>query len=99
MRTSYLKGFLARHSTTHMVLFSIQKDGFLHNGMGVDIPSIRVVIQVEPPSSIQVYFLETERVSRGCLPSKAILYYNNRHIARNRYIGSDMTRFCKIENL
>ena len=52
-------------------------------GMGVDIPSIRVVIHVGPPSSIQMYFQETGRAGRDGLPSKAILYYNNREIARN----------------
>ena len=67
-------------------------------GMRVDIPSIRVVIHVGPPSSIQMYFQETGRAGRDGLPSKAILYYNNRDIARNRYIGSDMTSFCKIED-
>ena len=67
-------------------------------GMGVDILSIRVVIHVGPPSSIQMYFQETGRAGRDGLPSKAILYYNNRDIARNRHIGSDMTSFCKIED-
>ena len=67
-------------------------------GMGVDIPSIREIIHVGPPASVQQYCQETGRAGRDGLPSKVVLYYNNRDIGKNRHIGEDMRTYCKIEN-
>ena len=67
-------------------------------GMGVDIPSIREIIHIGPPSSIQQYFQETGRAGRDGKPSTAILYYNNRDIAKNKHIGDDMRGYCKLED-
>lgn len=50
--------------------------------MGVDIPSIRCVIHVGPPRTIQEYFQETGRAGRDGKPATAILYHNNRDIAK-----------------
>lgn len=67
-------------------------------GMGVDIPSIREIIHVGPPSSVQQYFQETGRAGRDGLASKAVLYYNNRDISKNRHVGEDMRSYCRIED-
>lgn len=67
-------------------------------GMGVDIPSIREIIHVGPPSSVQQYFQETGRAGRDRLPSKAVLHYNNRDISKNRHVGDDMRTYCQIED-
>ena len=67
-------------------------------GMGVDIPHIREVIHIGPPSSVQQYFQETGRAGRDGLSSKALLYYNNRDIAKNRHVGEDMRTYCKLEH-
>ena len=60
-------------------------------GMGVDIPCIREIIHVGAPASIQQYFQETGRAGRDGLPFKAVLYYNNRDIGKNRHVGADMS--------
>jgi superfamily II DNA helicase RecQ len=56
-------------------------------GMGVDIPGIRKIIHVGSLGSVQQYCQETGRARRDGLPSKVVLYYNNRDIGKNRHIG------------
>ena len=53
-------------------------------GMGVDIPSIRQIVHIGPPCSIKAYFQETGRAGRDGKPAQALLYYNNKDIAKNR---------------
>ena len=68
-------------------------------GMGVDIPSIRQIIHVGPPRSIREYFQETRRAGRDGRPSTAVLYYNNRNIAKNREgMSEDIRTFCRLDN-
>ena len=92
MKEMIIQQLTSKSSTVRIVFATVAI------GMGVDIPNIRVVIHIGPPSSVQMYFQETGRAGRDGLPSKAILYYNNRDIARNRHIGKDMINFCKIED-
>ena len=68
-------------------------------GMGVDIPSIRNVIHVGPPRTIREYFQETGRAGRDGKQSFAVLYYNNRDIAKNREgMSEDIRQFCRLED-
>ena len=69
-------------------------------GMGVDIRNIRQVIHIGPPCNVKAYFQETERAGRDGKPASAILYYNNRDIARNRKgMMDDMRNFCSSDNI
>ena len=68
-------------------------------GMGVDITSIRKIIHVGPPRTVREYFQETGRAGRDGKQSTALLYYNNRDIAKNREGISDQIRtYCKLED-
>ena len=55
-------------------------------GMGVDIQDIRQVIHIGPPSLVK--------------QSTALLYYNNRDVAKNRVgMQDDMRTFCMSEDV
>ncbi len=67
--------------------------------MGVDIHSIRQVIHIDPPRTIREYFQETGRVGRDGQPSKAILYYNNRDVAKNKPgLQEEIRMYCQSKN-
>ena len=53
-------------------------------GMSVDIRSIRRIEHITPPHSIQAYFQETGRAGRDRQQAFAVLFYNNRDIAKNK---------------
>ena len=93
MKEMILRDLTSRSPGTVRVIFAT-----VAIGMGVDIPSIREIIHVGPPSSVQQYFQETGRAGRDGLPSKAVLYYNNRDISKNRHVGEDMRAYCQIED-
>ncbi len=63
--------------------------------MGIDIRNVRQVIHIGPPPTVQEYFQETGRAGRDGESSKAILYYNNRHITRNKPgIQEEIKMYC-----
>lgn len=66
-------------------------------GMGVDIPTIRHIIHIEPPRTIREYIQETGRAGRDGSKSKAVLYYDNHDIAANRKAISDIRSYCRLE--
>ena len=69
-------------------------------GMGVDIPCIRKVIHVGPPCSLKAYFQETGRARRDGQTAEAILYYNNKDVAKNRTaVQDEMRSFCKSTDI
>ena len=66
--------------------------------MGVDIPSIRHIIHIGPPRTIQEFLQETGRAGRDGKPSRAVLYYNNRDIANNKVGLQEFVRsYCKSD--
>ena len=68
-------------------------------GMGVDSQSIRTIIHVEPPRTVREYFQETGLAGRDGKLAHAVLYYNNRDIAKNRRGMSDNIRnFCRLKD-
>ena len=68
-------------------------------GMGVDIPSIRQIIHIGPPRTVREYCQETGRAGRDGQQANALLYYNNRDIAKNREGISDKIRaFCRLND-
>ena len=68
-------------------------------GMGVGIQSIQTVIHAEPPRTVREYFQETGRAGHDGKLAHAVLYYNNRDIAKNREVMSDNIRnFCPLED-
>ena len=46
-------------------------------GMGVDIRSVRNIVHITPPHSIQAYCQEMGRAGRDGQQATAALYYNN----------------------
>ncbi len=67
-------------------------------GMGVDIRSIRNVVYITPPYTIQAYFQETGRAGRDGEHATAVLYYNNRDIVKNKPGMQEALRnYCRSE--
>ena len=68
-------------------------------GMGVDIHSVRQIIHIGAPKTVREYFQETGRAGRDGEFSKAIMYYNNRDIAKNKPGLEDKKRmYCQSKN-
>ena len=68
-------------------------------GMGVDIRGIRNVVHITPPYTIQAYFQETGRAGRDGKPASAVLYYNNRDIAKNKHGMQEAIRmYCQSKD-
>lgn len=92
MKDSILKELSSPSSTVRVVFATVAM------GMGVDILSIRNIIHVGPPRTIREYIQETGRAGRDGKQSFAVLYYNNRDIAKNKEGMSDEIRqFCRLE--
>ena len=78
MKDEILRQLCSSKSTVRVVFATVAL------GMGVDIHSIRNVVHITPPYTIQAYFQETGRAGRDGKPTTAILYYNNQDIAKNK---------------
>lgn len=64
-------------------------------GMGVDIPSVRQVVHIGPPRSVQEYHQAPGRAGRDNKKSWATLYYNNHDIAPNKPgMTNHMRQYC-----
>ena len=53
-------------------------------GMGVDQPSVRYVVHLDLPGSVEAYYQETGRAGRDGLPSEAWMIYGMSDIVRRR---------------
>ena len=94
MKEEILKQLCSGESVLHVVFATVAI------GMGVDIPDIREVIHIGPPSTVKAYFQETGRAGRDGKPSAARLYYNNRDVAMNQVgMQDDMCAFCTSNNI
>ena len=68
-------------------------------GMGVDIRSIRNIVHITPPHSIQAYCQETGRAGRDGQQATAALHYNNGDIAKNKPGMQETVRdFCQSKS-
>ena len=66
------------------------------SGMGFDPPSVTRVIHAKPPRDLSQYLQEIGRAGRRGQNATAILYYNNRDIAKNLPgIEEDIIEYCK----
>ncbi|CAB3991929.1 Hypothetical predicted protein [Paramuricea clavata] len=93
MKEEILKQLCSKEGIVHVVFATVAI------GMGVDIRDIRQIIHIGPPSSVKAYFQETGRAGRDGKPSTALLYYNNRDIAKNRVgMQDDMQAYCASNN-
>ena len=64
-------------------------------GMGVNAPSIGRIIHCRPPTTMEAYLQEIGRAGRTGQPVRAIMFFNNSDIAKNRKgLSDDMRRFC-----
>ena len=67
-------------------------------GMGVNAPSIVQIIHCRPPTTLEKYLQEIGRAGRLGQPSKAIMYFNNNDIAKNRKgMTEEMRNYCTIK--
>ncbi|VDI04411.1 Hypothetical predicted protein, partial [Mytilus galloprovincialis] len=46
-------------------------------GMGIDVPDVRHVVHIGPPSTMETFVQEIGRCGRDGEPSSATLFYNN----------------------
>ena len=68
-------------------------------GIGVNIPSIRQVIHIGAPRTLESYYQEIGRGGRDGKSTKAFLYYNGQDIAANKPgMTNEMRNFCLDES-
>ncbi|XP_028404836.1 uncharacterized protein LOC114527409 [Dendronephthya gigantea] len=92
MKDMILKQLCSSQSTVRVIFATVAL------GMGIDIRGIRCIVHITPPYTIQAYFQETGRAGRDGQPATAVLYYNNRDIAKNKPgMQEAVRRFCKTK--
>ena len=68
-------------------------------GIGVNIPSIRQVIHIGAPRTLESYYQQIGRGCRDGKSTKAFLYYNGQDIAANKPgLTGEMRNFCLNES-
>ncbi|XP_015747113.1 PREDICTED: Werner syndrome ATP-dependent helicase homolog [Acropora digitifera] len=68
-------------------------------GIGVNIPSIRQVIHIGAPRTLESYYQQIGRGGRDGKSTKACLYYNGQDIAANKPgMTDEMRNFCLDES-
>ena len=70
-------------------------------GMGVDTPYVTNIIHISPPGTIEAYMQEIGRAGRMVgIQAKAVLYYNNSDIAKNKLhmIDESMKDYCSSKD-
>ena len=93
MKEEILSRLLENNQTLRVVFATVAF------GMGVDISNVRQVVHIGPPRTIREYMQETGRAGRDGESAKAILYYNNRDIRKNKPgIQDEIRLFCKSRN-
>ena len=92
MKDEILRQLCSSENTARVVFATVGLGG------GVDIRCIRKIIHVTAPYTIQAYFQETGRAGRDGESATAILYYNNRDIAKNKTGMQEAIRtYCQSE--
>lgn len=65
-------------------------------GMGLDVRCITRKIHCRPPTTIEKYLQEIRRAGRTGDKCIAVLYFNNKDIAKNRKgLNEEIIQYCK----
>ena len=67
-------------------------------GMGLNAPSVRRIIHMRPPCSIENYVQESGRSGRDGQPAEAIMFYNNDDLGR-KAVKPEIRSLCKSKNI
>ena len=62
--------------------------------MGIDVPNIHTFFHWGPPNDIESCVQETGRGGRTGEPTRAILYFNKRDVARSGHVNESMHIYC-----
>ncbi len=67
-------------------------------GMGLNAPSVRYVLHIRPPLSLETYMQEAGRAGRDGQPAVAVLYFNNSDISAAREgLTEEVREYCKSD--